>query len=359
MNLCCLSDASDVSKEEKPPAEKIMTDGCGFINHAAALIIRHKLSLPYRPTAVQARIKGAKGMFIIHPTDTDEEAKIWIRKSQDKMTYLYPLDRAHRILDLLTISQYSGPITLSRQSILNLSHNEIPDELLIDLLIKGLTDEVKPLMDWGSPQAMISLWHAINRIGGVTGSRTQRQVGMRSRAIGLQGREWGHVDVALGDNDGVPPALADELVTPTYSGRNDFSGGESLAYPSLRIYIVKFNLVPLSKNECAMELLQAGFRPDELNFLRDKIRYIVNQTITTTVEKFQIPVPLSTKAFIIPGKSLVFVPNAIKEVTIFQILLVFSGKAKYSTDLLGRFFIPRCTRCSMSSWAMCLCVILL
>lgn len=274
--------ASDVSKEEKPPAEKIMTDGCGFINHAAALIIRRKLNLPYRPTAVQARIKGAKGMFIIHPTDTDEEAKIWIRKSQDKMTYLYPLDRAHRILDLLTISQYSGPITLSRQSILNLSHNEIPDELLIDLLIKGLTDEVKPLMDWGSPQAMISLWHAINRIGGVTGSRTQRQVAMRSRAIGLQGREWGHVDVALGDNDGVPPALADELVTPTYSGRNDFSG------------------VPLSKNECAMELLQAGFRPDELNFLRDKIRYIVNQTITTTVEKFQIPVPLSTKAFIIP-----------------------------------------------------------
>jgi hypothetical protein len=56
-------------------------------------------------------------------------------------------------------------------------------------------------------------------------------------------------------------------------------------------------------HECAMELVQAGFRPDELKFLRDKIRYIVNQTITSTVEKCHIPLQLTTKGFIIPGKS--------------------------------------------------------
>jgi hypothetical protein len=55
-------------------------------------------------------------------------------------------------------------------------------------------------------------------------------------------------------------------------------------------------------HECAVELVQAGFNPNELEFLRDKIRYIVNQTIKTTLEKYQIPLPLSTKAFIVPGK---------------------------------------------------------
>ena len=52
-----------------------------------------------------------------------------------------------------------------------------------------------------------------------------------------------------------------------------------------------------------MELIQAGFRPDELKFLCAKIRFIIDQTIKTAVEKYQIPIPSSTKAFIVPGKS--------------------------------------------------------
>jgi RNA dependent RNA polymerase len=224
--MLLVADASDVVKGTKAPAEKIMTDGCGFINRAAALIICRKLNLASRPTAVQGRIKGAKGLFIIEPNDNDEEPKIWIRKSQDKMTYNYPLDRAHCILDLITVSRHSAPIALSRQSIVILSHNGIPEDLLIDLLIKGLMDEVKPLMDWNSPQAMIALWHAINRIGGVTGSRTQRQVAGRSLAMGLQGREWGHVDVGMEDQDAVSLDAAKEATTSAYSGRNDASGRE-------------------------------------------------------------------------------------------------------------------------------------
>jgi hypothetical protein len=117
-----------------------MADGCGFINSTAAIAIRTKLSLAYRPTAVQGRIKGAKGLFIIHPADTDPEPKIWICPSQDKMAYSKsePLDRAHCILDLLTVSHHSEPIALSRQSILNPAHNVIPDDVLIEFLIKGL-----------------------------------------------------------------------------------------------------------------------------------------------------------------------------------------------------------------------------
>ena len=231
-------DASDHVEGQKAPAEKIMTDGCGFINRAAALLIRSKLTLPYRPTAVQGRIKGAKGLFIIHPTDCDPDPKIWIRESQDKMTYNYPLNRSHRILDLLTISQHSAPIALSSQSILNLAHNGIPSDYLVEMLINGLTDEVKPLMNWGSQQAMVALWQAVNRMGGVTGSRTQRQVAGLSRALGLQGREWGHVDVGMEDEDAT--ALDADDPTPMYSGRNDCSGSEHLSWSYIHLLNIAF-----------------------------------------------------------------------------------------------------------------------
>ena len=203
-----------------------MTDGCGFINRAAAISICRKLSLPCRPTAIQGRLAGAKGLFIVHPKDDDPEPKIWIRTSQDKMTYNYPLDKAHRIFDLITVSHCSQPITLSRQSIVNLSYNGIPSEMLCELMAKGLADEARPLMDWSRPQAMIAVWHAINRAGNVTGSRTQRQTAGLSRALGLQGREWGHADV--GTEDDVP---SDLVAAPTYSGRNECSGCDFTSSP--------------------------------------------------------------------------------------------------------------------------------
>ena len=56
-----------------------------------------------------------------------------------------------------TILVYLFSVLLSWQSILNLTHNlnRIPDNVLIEFLIKGLTDEVEPLMDWESPMAMV------------------------------------------------------------------------------------------------------------------------------------------------------------------------------------------------------------
>jgi len=64
-------------------------------------------------------------------------------------------------------------------------------------------------------------------------------------------------------------------------------------------------------HENAVELVQAGFRPDKLKYLRDKIRYIINQTITTTVEKYQIPLQLTTKALIVPGEPPLSLPDSL------------------------------------------------
>lgn len=53
----------------------------------------------------------------------------------------------------------------------------------------------------------------------------------------------------------------------------------------------------------ALELIQAGFQPDSLKTLQEKIRYIVIQTIASIVEKFQIPLLQSLSGFIVPGVS--------------------------------------------------------
>jgi hypothetical protein len=53
--------------EGKPPAEKIMTDGCGYISGAALTTIMRVMKYSSRPTAVQGRIAGAKGMWVLHP----------------------------------------------------------------------------------------------------------------------------------------------------------------------------------------------------------------------------------------------------------------------------------------------------
>ena len=91
-----------------------MTDGCGFINRTALTLIARRFTLPHgMPTAVQGRVAGAKGMFMLHPYDRHPEPRVWIRDSQNKIK-LPKLERWHRILDLLKFAQpVSHPLQLS------------------------------------------------------------------------------------------------------------------------------------------------------------------------------------------------------------------------------------------------------
>lgn len=271
-------DASDWTPDQgKPPAEKVMTDGCGFINGAALVMITKRFSYPSRPCAVQGRIAGAKGMWILHPTDHDhmEPPRIWIRESQNKIDLPRPLDKPHRILDLLCASKPNGPTTLSTQSIINLSHNGVPDEVFISLMEQGLREEFRALTDWKKPNAMVDLWNAVERVGHVSGARTQRLARGASRVLGLQGRDWGHED------EPVDPEIDNEPAV--YSGRNDYSGN------------------PLSLHETTVELLQSGFHPSESKLVWENLKHIITLAIDASVKKFHIPVPESLEALVVPG----------------------------------------------------------
>ncbi|GLB43650.1 putative RNA-dependent RNA polymerase [Lyophyllum shimeji] len=238
----------------KPPAEKIHTDGCGLINAAALKIIAALLGLSHLPSAVQGRLEGSKGLWLLHPTDKSPEPRIWIRTSQKKIIYRYPLSRAHRIFDLLSVSRFSPPIKLSKQSIMNLSENGVGDGGVVALYqpAGGRVEEQAVEADDGAGEG-----------------------------VGAAAQGVGHQDIGMETEEDSLNALEDEQ-EGAYTGRNEISGA------------------PLSLHEVALELIQAGFRPDKLKPLRDKIRCIVETTIKSIVDKFSIPLPESLGAFIVP-----------------------------------------------------------
>ncbi|KAF8167315.1 RNA dependent RNA polymerase-domain-containing protein [Crassisporium funariophilum] len=283
-NIMYITDitASDWPAEGKnPPAEKLMTDGCGLINQTALIGIVKLFGYESLPAGVQGRIDGSKGFWILHPTDKSNVPKIWIRDSQNKIKSA-SLDRAHCIFDLLCPSRPSSSIALSAQSIVNLYSNGIPNTILVDMMREGLEDEVAPLLQWTKPHAMVFLWDAVNKCGNVSGTRTHRLASSLNRALGLTGRDWGRDGASEEPDQAGLEAETNDLPAATYTGRNLYSGA------------------PLALHESAIELIQAGFHPAQNQLLHNKIGWIVRLAIRASVEKYRIPINESLGAFVVP-----------------------------------------------------------
>ncbi|TFK18698.1 hypothetical protein FA15DRAFT_649270 [Coprinopsis marcescibilis] len=274
--------SSDWRPGQPKPAEKIMTDGCGFINLAGLKAITKQMAYEYLPTAVQGRIDGAKGLWVRHPTDEDlDTPRIWIRASQNKIKNPR-LDRAHRIFELVAPSRPSTGSSISQQSILNLHFNNVKAENMIKLFEEALREEVGPLLDWGDS---IRLYHAVNKVGGVAGSRAVRIASSRGRAMGLTRPTWQHEHVEATEesqSQSQAVSLAEDVGPATYTGRNPYSGA------------------PHGISEKIMEMLQAGFNVTENKLLRDDTMKLIDITLNTAIENCRIPLKESINAFIIP-----------------------------------------------------------
>ncbi|KAJ7656995.1 RNA dependent RNA polymerase-domain-containing protein [Mycena polygramma] len=267
------------SKDQRPPTEMIMTDGCGFLNRAAALTISARLKYERLPVAYQGRIAGSKGMWILHPSDESPEPKIWIRDSQKKIQ-LSRLLRAHRIFDLLAVSTSSSSSHLSAQSIIILANNGVPASVFCALQEQGLRDVITPLMDWKRPNATAYLWNAINDVSNVTRSRLQRLAAGASRALGFERRRYEDADKGDDIDD-----LDLDLREPAHTGRNSYNGE------------------PLIVPEAAMGLLQAGFDPLETPYLSFKLHNFIKSAMDSYLARYRIPLGTSLEAYIIPDPS--------------------------------------------------------
>ncbi|KAK0479679.1 RNA dependent RNA polymerase-domain-containing protein [Armillaria novae-zelandiae] len=291
-NILDLEDKTtpDWNREGKPSAEQLMTDGCGFINESALSSLTTLLGRSVMPTAVQGRIAGSKGLWIRHPSDSDDKHKIWIRPSQKKINYAR-LNFSHRILDVVCVGYPSSSSMLSSQSILNLSFNGVPDAVLVELLKQGLARTVDPLIEKEGRFSDVSLWTAVNQAGGVSSARIQRLAGGLARVLGYTRREWHNpivYDDKRDDDKKVPDDGIEEQSLPNFTA-------------------------PLSIYEVALNLIQAGFTPSKSHFLREKMRYVIETSIKCAIEGFRVSLPegKSAEAFVIPDPTGLLRPREI------------------------------------------------
>ncbi|KAI9067175.1 hypothetical protein FKP32DRAFT_1609566 [Trametes sanguinea] len=289
---------------KKAPTEEIYTDGCGFMNGAALSAIGQRMGFSGRPTAVQGRIEGTKGVWVLHPRDHDPHAtpKIWTRDSQRKIVLDYSkLDAAHCIFDLVAPPRVILPSRLSRLTVMNLSHNGVPKEVFVQLMQETLEKQVRELTQWTRPQDMQLLWEKINRLGHVTASRIQQYALGASRALGLSGRI--REDEFPSDEPADP--MTELLESIGAEGLSEEEAAAVLseiesagALPSrLRN---EFTGEPLTIHGVVMDLLQAGFHPLRLPILYEKLKTITVKAIEDIVSEFHVSVPMSAEAFIVP-----------------------------------------------------------
>ncbi|TDL26400.1 hypothetical protein BD410DRAFT_763609 [Rickenella mellea] len=263
----------------KPGAYQIMTDGCGFINQAALFAIAQVFGAKIS-VAVQGRIAGAKGVWVLHPNaehrNLTDPPKIWIRASQNKINLPpnKPLDRSHRIFDLVRLTRLTTPSYLYAQTIMNMSHNGVEDSVFKKLFEDRLREEIEPLTNWNTPDEHKLLVKAVADAGKIVGSRMRREAGFSARALGyIRDDDNGSDEEPDVDEGEYNRGLVD---------RNPESG------------------CPSTLHESIIEMLEAGFTPKQSPFLRDKIKWVVKSIIDSHVGKFHIPIAQSVEAFVVP-----------------------------------------------------------
>ncbi|KAF5383988.1 hypothetical protein D9757_006955 [Collybiopsis confluens] len=247
---------------KSPPAEKVHTDGCGFMNLAAARLIAAQIKYQGVPTAMQGRLGGAKGLWHIRFDDHNVTPTIWVRKSQVKINYGdLELDRSKLIFDLVEVSRPSqnNICFLSQQSVLNLDFNGVPFSVFKTLLQEDMRNAIDPLMDWFSPHASARLVHEIEQNGRVMSKRLQIWSASLSRVLGHSGRESANEsnDAAVLDAlDEGDDTKAEEGEAEIFNFSDDGGGFHAASEPILyeRIFRIVKSTISAMIKKCRIAL---------------------------------------------------------------------------------------------------------
>ncbi|KAJ7047282.1 RNA dependent RNA polymerase-domain-containing protein [Mycena alexandri] len=256
-----------------------MTDGAGLINKAGLRLIYNRVEMDTWPTAIQVRVVGAKGLLVMHPTDTQETPRIWLRPSQVKVKHIGHGDPTLRTIDLLRSSHAKTQCRLPVETIINLAENGVSSKAFIKLIEEALVNMVTPLVTWEGPNAMEKLWYMVGRSGGVMSARLARRETVLARVKGYSERDSGEIE-----NDDEEQA-SDQPVSTAW-------------------WVDQISGCPSSLEETVMSLLDAGFHPQTCSVLRAKLEKIVTGCVNRCIESYRIdlPVGMSAMAFLVPDE---------------------------------------------------------
>jgi hypothetical protein len=126
----------------------IMNDGCSVVSPAVMQQIRKILDLDETPTAVQARLGGAKGVWMVDPRVPWNSDEIFIDVTVSQLKYKgYDNDDdwARLTLDVLYISHEPVPTNVNNQLVPILEDRGVPFEALQQLLEEHLEEDLDEL----------------------------------------------------------------------------------------------------------------------------------------------------------------------------------------------------------------------
>ncbi|KAI5799109.1 RNA dependent RNA polymerase-domain-containing protein [Peziza echinospora] len=144
-------------KEHISPTGEVMDDGCSIASPAVFREIQQILRLKTAPTAVQARLGGAKGLWVVCPRTLEEESRNgqtdekWIRVNESQYKYEEyqgaEVDDAWTTLDVVKYSFVPRKARTNRQIIPILEHCGVPYQAIQQLLAEHLDALLTELFD--------------------------------------------------------------------------------------------------------------------------------------------------------------------------------------------------------------------
>lgn len=285
-----MSHVPDIFGDPDPETGKSeeMTDGAGAVSLAVAHDVSRHLGTPSVPAAFQGRIAGAKGVWYLDPAAErwlpGENPKRWvqIRNSQNKINYPKDrsLDMSQTVVDLLGPARLTWPSTLSKQIILVQHSNGVPINTFAKMQEAELRAIVDEVSNWEGPDKDVCprLATVVDRLCKIETLRARRSTeAAEHRAQGLDtlgGGKSADKDPHSFDND-----------------RDVFFGSDGRHISSGK---------PVSKYECAYEMLCIGWHPKSCSYLANIMIDIANMAMQKVIAKFAIPVARSAEAMVIP-----------------------------------------------------------
>ncbi|KAK0480935.1 RNA dependent RNA polymerase-domain-containing protein [Armillaria novae-zelandiae] len=252
-----------------------MTDGCGISN--LPLHLKFTRQNNRMPTAVQFRLRGAKGMLLLlrneewldkpgssGPPSTEERPEVWFRRpSQIKINYpaTKSLDPLHLTMAILHFSSIQSPARLSAEVIINLEHNGVPAAVFEQLGRNCIQQVVQDFATCSTPDAY-RLWASVEDVEGIYSARRMRVTENRKRPLRRKKDDEDDHDAGAWFPD-------------PHSG------------------------CPTSLGETAMELLDSGFLPDKCNYLKQRLWRVAKTKMYAVSSQFNFELEQSCSGLVV------------------------------------------------------------
>ncbi|OBZ87758.1 RNA-dependent RNA polymerase 1 [Choanephora cucurbitarum] len=308
-----------------------MTDGCGIISCSAMKKIMGCQATDELPCAVQGRIAGAKGIWIIAPDlDFTSGSYIKIRKSQNKFVTGLPqedfsLDPHHYTFDLVKNSILVYPSSLNTQFIQCLSAGGVPTSVFVEIL-KEYIHRLATIVTENHSLKILRDW--VVRAGNLMSQRWEAE---ENTEKGLW-RDLAMADLGVNDDDDENDSgfftmdsaedthyedrpLIDNTASATYDtfmDRNEIM--HPLNQPSSKMnQFAKFNRYsgcPASLHESIVRLIDSGFDLSNA-YVATRVTMVFRQIMQAITIKYKIEVPQSCTVTCVPDPTGTLEPGEI------------------------------------------------